>query len=499
MSSFSFIKTPAAPRQPPATTESGVRTTASPTIKNGVLIHEGAGAKSFSNMLLISLLVGLPFSLTWKLGGGFKTFAIFAVIFAIPVLMAFWTIASNISPPLRSNVKLPGNPIEHYLEFHDAELARRYRGNVKIPYENFWELYFENKVSFRGDAIDVLEYRAEWAKFTFTRGLFKFFLTGMIPEVIMHSRSQDEEQVQDNYDRGDDFYAFFLGPRMVYTSGIISDPTREETLEEMQDNKLRVVAEKIAAAPGDKILDIGCGWGTLARFLSSQYGAHVTGITLGRNQTAWGNGGLRKDGIPATQSRILCMDYRDTPVPDGGYDKITALEMSEHVGVRNFSAFMEQCYNMLSDEGVFLLQYTGIRKSWQYEDLNWGLFMNKYIFPGADASTPLGWYIDKFEGAGFEITSVDNIGIHYSGTIWRWYRNWMGNKERIIAKYGKKWFRIWEFFLASSVIIGRQGSAACFQITMRKNLNSVHRIEYVPHQYGLQVPRPKEGNSWLAE
>ena len=152
---------------------------------------------------------------------------------------------------------------------------------------------------------------------------------------------------------------------------------------------------------------------------------------------------------------------------------------------------------MLDDEGLFFLQYAGLRKSWQYEDLIWGLFMNKYIFPGADASTPLGFVTDKLEGAGFEIVSVDNIGVHYSATIYCWYRNWMGNREKVIAAYGDRWFRIWEYFLASSVITSRQGGATCFQILLRKNLNIVHSIEHVPIQFGLQVP--KLPNHWLSE
>jgi len=252
----------------------------------------------------------------------------------------------------------------------------------------------------------------------------------------------DEEQVRDHYDRGDDFYGWFLGPRMIYTSGIISDINKEETLEEMQDNKMAIVCEKIGLKQGESMLDIGCGWGTLSRFASSQYGAQVTGITLGRNQTAWGNNGLRTDGVPDSQSRILCMDYRDIPFVTGGYKKITCLEMAEHVGVRHFSTFLTQVNNMLDDDGVFFLQIAGLRKSWQYEDLIWGLFMNKYIFPGADASTPLGWFVDKLEGAGFEVKAVDTIGVHYSATIWRWYRNWMGNRDKVEAKYGKRWFRV---------------------------------------------------------
>ena len=274
---------------------------------------------------------------------------------------------------------------------------------------------------------------------------------------------------------------------MIYTSGIISDINQEESLEQLQDNKLAIVCEKIGLKSDERLLDIGCGWGTLAKYASVNYNAHATGVTLGRNQTAWGNNGLRKAGISEDQSKILCMDYRDIPVPSGGYHKITCLEMAEHVGVRHFGSFLNQVYNMLDDDGVFFLQIAGLRKAWQYEDLIWGLFMNKYIFPGADASTPLGFVVDKLEGAGFEVKGIDTVGVHYSATLWRWYRNWMANQEKVKAKYGNRWFRIWEYFLAYSTIISRQGSATCFQITLVKNINSTHRVEGIPSQFGLSA------------
>ena len=188
---------------------------------------------------------------------------------------------------------------------------------------------------------------------------------------------------------------------MVYTSGIISDSSKEETLEQMQDNKLAIVCEKVGLKSGESMLDIGCGWGGLALFASVNYGAKVTGVTLGRNQKAWGNKWLSDNGVPKEQSQIFCMDYRD--IPAGKYDKITCLEMAEHVGLRKLTSFFRQVYGLLEDDGVFCLQVAGLRKPWQYEDLVWGMFMNRYVFPGADASTPLTWYVHFLESAGWEV------------------------------------------------------------------------------------------------
>ena len=192
---------------------------------------------------------------------------------------------------------------------------------------------------------------------------------------------------------------------MIYTSGIISDVDKEETLEELQDNKLAIVCEKLHLRPGDSLLDIGCGWGTLVRFASQNYSACATGVTLSPNQTAWGNAKLRAANIPVDQSRILCMDYRDIPSTHPGtrFSKITQLEMAEHVGVRRLTKFFRQCYDMLEEDGSMFVQVSGLRQAWQYEDFSWGVYLNKYIFRGADASTPLWNYVRSLERAGFEV------------------------------------------------------------------------------------------------
>src|SRR5690606_6781396 len=142
---------------------------------------------------------------------------------------------------------------------------------------------------------------------------------------------------------------------------------------------------------------------------------------------------------------------------------------AEHVGIKNFQRFLLQVRDMLEDDGIFYLQIAGLRRAWQYEDLVWGLFMAKYIFPGADASCPLGFVVSQAERAGFEVHRVENCGVHYSVTIRKWYENWMRNREAVIAKYGQRWFRMWQVFLGWSVLIGGQGSSTVFMITLTKN------------------------------
>jgi cyclopropane fatty-acyl-phospholipid synthase-like methyltransferase len=304
----------------------------------------------------------------------------------------------------------------------------------------------------------------------------KWFLFQCIPELIKHTRTQDTDQVREHYDRGNDFYEAFLGPMMIYTSGIYQ--SADDSLEQAQKNKMKLISEKIHMKKGDKHLDIGCGWGTFVATCAKEYGTDSTGVTLAKEQTAFGTKRIEEYGV-SKSARILCMDYRD--IPAAKYDKITCLEMAEHVGVRLFSTFLNQVYNLLNDDGVFYLQIAGLRRAWQYEDLLWGCFMGKYVFPGADASCPLGWVIEKCEGAGFEIRSEETIGIHYSKTLTAWYNNWVSpkNKKMIVQKYGELWWRKWAWFLSWSVISSGQGSASCYMIVMHKNTRSYDRDQYI--------------------
>ncbi|KAG6826120.1 hypothetical protein H0H92_001070 [Tricholoma furcatifolium] len=471
-----------------------VRTTNYPAIKNAPLVGLAEGNGAFNNLHLAVSIVVVPYVLKSFLPlvnrGGFYTYLSLLVITAVPTAVGYWTVISMYGPRRNQKVVLPGNDIETYITIKDVDLKQKYNGKIKIPMQVFHDAYFEGKIDFNGDVLDIMEQRHDWARFNFTPELFKYVFMTLIPEVVQHTAEQDLEQVRGHYDRGDDFYEWFLGPRMIYTSGMITDNTVEQSLETLQDNKLAIVCEKLDLKPTDKLLDIGCGWGTLVTYAAKNYDCDATGCTLSLNQAAFGTERIKKNGVSSDKARIICSDFRD--LPPGRYTKIVSLEMAEHVGIRRYSAFLQQVYDLLDDDGLFVFQVAGIRPAWQFEDLIWGLFMNKYVFPGADASCSLGWVINKLEGAGFEIRSVDVLGVHYSATIFHWYKNWLSNKEAIEKKYGDRWFRIWAFFLAYSTIISRQGGARVFQITLHKNLNAFHRVEGVPKHGGVQMKPAKE-------
>jgi cyclopropane fatty-acyl-phospholipid synthase-like methyltransferase len=302
-----------------------------------------------------------------------------------------------------------------------------------------------------------------------------------LPEFNIHSRAQDRKIVGEHYNRGNDFFQSFLGESMVYTAAWFESPGA--TLEEAQFAKLDRVCRKLRLSRGESLLDIGCGWGTLVAQAAREFGATSRGVTLAREQVSFGTERIKDYGVGALASVDVC-DYRDV---SGKYDKIVSLEMCEHVGSKNIVSYFKKVNNLLADDGLFVLQWTGIRKLYhprnpfsairmRSEDLIWALFMARYIFPGADASLPLSGMLRAAEDGGFEVVDVENMSPHYVLTLEAWRRNWKSNESTIVATYGQHWFRLWYFFLSWSSLIGRQGSAFTYQVLMHKGRQQYDRL-----------------------
>lgn len=448
--------------------------------QNGVIkTAEGISTVDFNDQLawkrvsytaLISIILGFPGVVQYSLGLPWWSYPGLFLLFLVPLFGIFLVVYNRLCV---WELGTEGSCVNQYITFHDKSLEKTY-GKRKIPLFVLYEAYADGRIDFKMDPLQALEHRKHFATFELSFYHLKFFVFNFVPELLSHTKNQDCKQVRDHYDRGNDFYEAFLGPLMIYTSGIVYD--KSESLEEMQKNKLALVCEKVQMKEGDRHLDIGCGWGTLVNYAAENCGATSTGVTLARNQVEWGERVSQLKGV-TPRTKFLCIDYRD--IPTGKYDKVTCLEMAEHVGVRHFQAFLRQVSDLLEDDGVFFLQIAGLRRAWQWEDFVWGIFMAKYIFPGADASCPLGWFVTQLEQAGFEVQGTEKIGIHYSYTIQRWYENWMrpDNQEKMKQKYGRI-SRIWDIFLSWSTIIARQGNSTCTQIVCHKNLNNYNRSRF---------------------
>jgi len=425
---------------------------------------------TFKKLFIFVFLV--PLFLTYYLGLSVLWYPVFVVLAIVPSISVYLGINNFLYILMKHGRQ--ESKVDKYVEFVDPEAAAAHAGKF-MPIRDVYELYCDGKINFKGDVLDCLERRNEYVSYKLQWWHLKFLLQKLVPE-LLHAKSQDQEQVCDHYNRGNDFYNSFLGPMMIYTSGIRC--TENDTLEDMQWNKLKKVFDKILLKKTDNHLDIGCGWGTLCNAAAETVGCNSTGVSIAKEQLAWA--GSKSSDTGENKAKFLCMDYRE--IPDTKYDKITCLEMAEHVGIRRFPDFLKQVYGMLEDDGIFFLQIAGLRRAFHWEDFLWGFFMDTYIFPGADASLPLTFPVGQLEAAGFEVQSVETVGVHYSDTIKYWYYNWVRPevKKEMTMKYGVRLYKIWEIFLAWSTIIARQGNSTCYQIVAHKNINDYDRMKFKP-------------------
>lgn len=381
-----------------------------------------------------------------------------------------------------SVISFPEKPanLEQYIEFKDEELKAKY-SHTAAPIYDIVEAYFVGKLDFKVDFLELMKaHRNQIFRMCFVPAHLSFLLGKLFPQAFDHSKGMDQGEIAHVYDRGNDFYGWFLGPSMVYTSGIFNNA--EESLEVAQERKLNLICEKLHLKKYDapRMLDIGCGWGTLACHAAKYFNATVKGISLAQEQVNFGLERAKEMGV-ADKVTLQVMDYRLLPEHEK-YDAISCVEMSEHVGIWKYQDFLKLVKSRLTDEGLFFLQIAGLRRAWQFEDFVWGMFMGTYIFPAADASCPLGWVVNMLESCKFEVRSVETIGIHYSWTINRWYNNWVSNKDAVVAKYGEWWYRLWVVFLGWSTIIAAQGSSTCYQIIAHKNTSEYDRTLFIGHR-----------------
>jgi len=360
--------------------------------------------------------------------------------------------------------------LSDHVVFNDEKLARRYAAEP-IPISTLYEAYFDGSLDIPGDLVEFLQSRNAFVKHTITRQHLQWAVTNFVPEMVAHSREADARSARELFDdRGDDFFRSFLGDRLSFTCAHFDSPA--DSLENGVDQMNSRICDKIGLRASHRLLEVGSGWGSFLAHVAASRGAECVGTTLSRAQEIQANRRFAELGIER-QARSMLLDYRDLPA--GTYDRIVCLEAVERVGVKNLKGFFEKLREHLVDDGLFYLQWTGLRRKLQPEDLMWGLFINKHVFPGADAALPLSSMLKVAEKSGWEVQGVENVSRHYAQTLRLWRANWESHRARVIAEHGERWFRIWQFFLAWSQIVAEQGNAACFQVVMNKNLDGLDR------------------------
>jgi cyclopropane-fatty-acyl-phospholipid synthase len=273
-----------------------------------------------------------------------------------------------------------------------------------------------------------------------------------------------QRNVSHHYDLKDQLYDFFLDRDRQYSCAYFK--TGEEPLEQAQLDKKRHIAAKLLLKPGQRVLDIGSGWGGMGLFLGQQFGVDVTGVTLSKEQHAVSSRRALEDGI-ANRVRFKLLDYRQEP---GRYDRIVSVGMFEHVGVAHYHEFFAKVKELLADDGVMLLHAIG-RMERPGGTNTW---LRKYIFPGG-YSPALSEVLAAIEKVGLWATDIEILRLHYAETLRHWRQRFLANRERIeqVAGYDDRFCRMWEFYLAGCEIAFRYMGQMVFQIQLARTQDAV--------------------------
>ncbi len=275
-----------------------------------------------------------------------------------------------------------------------------------------------------------------------------------------HSVSQCKKDVQTHYDRGNDFYRLWLDEEMNYSCAYFKDPS--DSLEEAQRRKNLHILRKVRLKNGEKLLDIGCGWGTLVSLAASDFGASSVGITLSNEQYRLANHLLKEKGLE-DKAEIRLQDYREVPDSEHGtYDKIVSVGMFEHVGKENYKIFFQKVFDLLKDKGLFLL-HTISRLSPQDTDP----WICTYIFPGGYIPS-MSEALEAAHEAGFDLLDMEDLRRHYDLTLGHWLKRFEAVKDKVREMKGKEFVRMWRLYLASSRMSFRCGDLHVSQFLLSK-------------------------------
>lgn len=281
-----------------------------------------------------------------------------------------------------------------------------------------------------------------------------------------NDRRASKTNVAHHYDLSGALYALFLDNDRQYSCAYWPDADNAAgiTLEQSQVDKKAHIAAKLALSPGQKVLDIGCGWGGMALYLHKQCGVDVLGITLSEEQLKVARERAAAEGV-SDHVRFELIDYRDVGAELGApFDRIVSVGMFEHVGTPNYRAFFRQCHNLLTEDGIMLLHTIGRMGGPSTTDA----FTRKYIFPGGYIPA-LSEILKGSEPNKLMVTDVETLRLHYALTLREWYNRTLAHKAEIEALYDARFFRMWTFYLAGATAAFEHGGMVNYQIQYSRN------------------------------
>ncbi len=285
-----------------------------------------------------------------------------------------------------------------------------------------------------------------------------------------HSRDSDRAAIAFHYDVSNEFYRLFLDEQMVYSCAYFE--SADDSIDQAQRNKLDHICRKLRLKPGEKLLDIGCGWGALVLWAAQHYGVHAHGITLSAQQLERAQERIAAAGL---QNRVTVelRDYRDLQ-GEGVYDKVSSVGMFEHVGLANLPAYNATVFRVLRDDGLFLNHgITHDEEGWQP-----GLvsdFINRYVFPDGELDT-VSNVQRGMEHAGFEILDVEALRPHYAMTLRHWVQRLEARRDEALQHVNEATYRVWRLYMAACALEFEAGGTGIYQVLTGKRRAGVPSV-----------------------
>jgi cyclopropane-fatty-acyl-phospholipid synthase len=275
----------------------------------------------------------------------------------------------------------------------------------------------------------------------------------------LHTPRRDREAITHHYDLSNEFYSLILDPSMAYSCGYHEN--QDTPVNEAQQAKLGLVCDKLGLEPGKRLLDVGCGWGSLAIHAAEHFGAAVTGVTISAEQKRFVDARVADRGLSDRVEIRLC-DYRDAVPPRGQeYDAVASIEMGEHVGRRNYPAYASVLRNAVRDGGRVLVQ----QMSRNGRHRGGGPFIESFIAPDM-YMRPVGETVALLENSGLEARDVHALREHYVLTVAGWLARFEANAERLTELVGEEVVRVWRLYLVGGSLAFREGRMGVDQILL---------------------------------
>lgn len=368
----------------------------------------------------------------------------------IPLRLELWNGRQfDLSPTPRVTIRLPSRSA--LLAFLAPTLSR------------LAEAYVEGKIEIQGAVRDTIEVADQ-----LTRRRQSAPTPVPFWRRTSHTRRADADAIQYHYDVSNDFYQLWLDRRMVYSCAYFR--TGDEDIHTAQEQKLDHICRKLMLKPGEQLLDIGCGWGALAVWAAHNYGVHVTGITLSRNQYEHARAWAEREGL-ADRIEIRLQDYRDVPGREV-FDKIVSVGMFEHVGLRKLPNYFATVSRLLRDGGwVMNHGITSMDPDSREVGRGGGEFIDRYVFPQGELPH-LALAIREMSRQGLEVTDVESLRAHYAQTLWHWTTRLEQQQQLAEAHAGSKRYRVWLLYLAGCAWGFEHGWISIHQILAHKTKRS---------------------------